>query len=156
MLNATLALHGVTSNMVRDEGWRMIRIGGWLERSLQVSQLLRLGIVRHGLDVDRMVLNQALLAADSAVTHRRRYRGDVRPRTVLDLLLLDPENPRSLTFALTELRRHLGALKARPDRPGPSACSTELHRRVRRHRPDRDGRPRRRDCARTWSSTSTR
>ena len=121
MLNATLALHGVTSNMMRDEGWRMIRIGGWIERSLQVSRLLRLGIVRHGLDVDRMVLNQALLAADSAVTHRRRYRGYVRPRTVLDLLLLDPENPRSVAFALAELHRHLGALKAstgssRPER----------------------------------------
>ncbi|MCX6398149.1 MAG: circularly permuted type 2 ATP-grasp protein [Propionibacteriales bacterium] len=121
MLNATLALHGVTSNMMRDEGWRMIRIGGWIERALQVARLLRLGIVRHGLDVDRMVLNQALLAADSAVTHQRRYRGYVRPRTVLDLLLLDPENPRSVLFALTELRRHLGDLKAstgstRPER----------------------------------------
>lgn len=121
MLNATLALHGVTANMMRDDGWRMIRIGGWIERALQVSQLLRLVIVRHGLDVDRMVLNQSLLAADSAVTHRRRYRGYVRPRTVLDLLLLDPENPRSVAFALAELRRHLGALKAstgstRPER----------------------------------------
>lgn len=126
MLNATLALHGVTSNMVRDEGWRMIRIGGWLERSLQVAQLLRLGSVRRGLDVDRMVLNQALLAADSAVTHRRRYRGDVRPRTVLDLLLLDPENPRSLTFALTELRRHLGALKASTGSTRPERLLAEL------------------------------
>lgn len=126
MLNATLALHGVTSNMVRDEGWRMIRIGGWLERSVQIARLLRIGIVRHGLDVDRMVLNQALLAADSAVTHRRRYRGYVRPRTVLDLLLLDPENPRSLTFALAELRRHLAALKASTGSTRPERLLDEL------------------------------
>ena len=126
MLNATLALHGVTSNMMRDEGWRMIRIGGWIERSLQVSRLLRLGIVRHGLDVDRMVLNQALLAADSAVTHRRRYRGYVRPRTVLDLLLLDPENPRSVAFGLAELQRHLGALQASTGSSRPERLLEEL------------------------------
>lgn len=126
MLNATLALHGVTSNMMRDDGWRMIRIGGWLERALQVSRLLRLGIVRHGLDVDRMVLNQALLAADSAVTHQRRYRGYVRPRTVLDLLLLDPENPRSVTFALAELSRHLGALKGSTGSTRPERLLAEL------------------------------
>ncbi|MET3961316.1 putative circularly permuted ATP-grasp superfamily protein/putative alpha-E superfamily protein [Marmoricola sp. OAE513] len=126
MLNATLALHGVTSNMVRDEGWRMIRIGGWLERAMQVAQLLRLVIVRNGLDVDRMVLNQALLAADSAVTHRRRYRGYVRPRTVLDLLLFDDENPRSVEFALTELRRHLGALRASTGSTRPERLLEEL------------------------------
>jgi uncharacterized circularly permuted ATP-grasp superfamily protein/uncharacterized alpha-E superfamily protein len=126
MLNATLALHGVTSNMVRDEGWRMIRIGGWIERALQVSQLLRLVIVRNGLDVDRMVLNQSLLAADSAVTHRRRYRGYVRPRTVLDLLLFDEENPRSVEFALVELRRHLGALKGSTGSTRPERLLDEL------------------------------
>lgn len=126
MLNATLAVHGVTANMMRDEGWRMIRVGGWLERALQVTQLLRLGIVRHGLDVDRMVLNQSLLAADSAVTHRRRYRGYVRPRTVLDLLLLDPENPRSVAFALTELRRHLGGLRASTGSTHPERLLDEL------------------------------
>jgi uncharacterized circularly permuted ATP-grasp superfamily protein/uncharacterized alpha-E superfamily protein len=126
MLTATLAVHGITSNMVRDEGWRMIRIGGWIERALQVSRLLRLVIARHGLDVDRMVLNQALLAADSAVTHRRRYRGYVRPRTVLDLLLFDEENPRSVEFALVELRRHLGALKASTGSTRPERLLDEL------------------------------
>ena len=121
MLNATMAMQGITGNMMRDEGWRMIRVGGWLEQALQLTRLLRLVTVRHGLDVDRMVLTQTLIAADSSVTHRRRYHGYVRPRTVLDLLLADPENPRSLVFALTQARRHLGSLKAstgstRPER----------------------------------------
>ncbi|MFL6156563.1 MAG: circularly permuted type 2 ATP-grasp protein [Marmoricola sp.] len=126
MLNSTMALHGVTANMMRDEGWRMIHVGGWVERALQVTQLLRLVIVRHGMDVDRMVLNQTLLAADSSVTHRRRYRGYVRPRTILDLLLTDPENPRSLIFALTEMRHHLGALKASTGSTRPERLLDEL------------------------------
>jgi uncharacterized alpha-E superfamily protein len=126
MLNATMAVHGVTANMMRDEGWRMIRIGGWLERGLQVTSLLRLVVGRRGLDTDRIVLNQTLLAADSSITHRRRYRGYVRPRTVLDLMLADPENPRSLTFALTELRRHLSTLKASTGATRPERLLDEL------------------------------
>jgi uncharacterized circularly permuted ATP-grasp superfamily protein/uncharacterized alpha-E superfamily protein len=126
MLTATMALHGITGNMMRDEGWRMIRVGGWVEKALQITQLLRLVIVRRGLDVDRMVLNQTLIAGDSAVTHRRRYRGDVRPRTVLDLLLADPENPRSLIFALTQLRRHLGDLKSSTGSTRPERLLDEL------------------------------
>ncbi|HEX4191259.1 MAG TPA: circularly permuted type 2 ATP-grasp protein [Marmoricola sp.] len=126
MLNATMALHGITGNMVRDEGWRMIHVGGWLERALQLTQMLRMAVVRRGIDIDRMVLNQLLVAADSTVTYRRRYGGYVRPRTVLDLLLLDPENPRSLLFALTELRRHLGDLKSSTGSTRPERLLDEL------------------------------
>lgn len=126
MLNSTMALHGVTANMMRDEGWRMIHVGGRLEHALQITRLLRIVITRRGLDVDRMVFNQVLLAADSSVTHRRRYRGYVRPRTILDLLLDDPENPRSLVFALTEMRQHLGALKASTGSTHPERLLDEL------------------------------
>ena len=45
-----------------------------------------------------------LSAAESAVTHRRRYRGYVRTGGVLELLLTDTDNPRSLAFALAEAR----------------------------------------------------
>ncbi|MCZ4499035.1 MAG: hypothetical protein JWQ74_1588 [Marmoricola sp.] len=126
MLNSTMALHGVTANMMRDEGWRMIHVGGWLEHALQITRLLRIVITRRGLDVDRMIFNQVLLAADSSVTHQRRYRGYVRPRTILDLLLDDPENPRSLVFALTEMRQHLGVLKASTGSTHPERLLDEL------------------------------
>jgi uncharacterized alpha-E superfamily protein len=44
--------------------------------------------------------------------HRRRYRGSMRAADVLDLLLLDHSNPRSLAFALARLREHLAAMPA--------------------------------------------
>lgn len=121
-LTGVLALHGVFSSMVRDPGWHMIGAGRALERCVQLGHLLRLTTtVRRGIDVDRTVLGAVLSSAESAVTHQRRYRGWVRPAGVLDLLLLDHANPRSLLFNLTELRDHLAAMPAstgstRPER----------------------------------------
>uniref|UniRef100_UPI0026020908 alpha-E domain-containing protein n=1 Tax=uncultured Nocardioides sp. TaxID=198441 RepID=UPI0026020908 len=105
-----------------DDGWHMIGAGRSLERSVQLVHLLRsTTTVRRGIDVDRTVLNAVLESAESAVTHRRRYRGYVRPAGVLELLVLDPDNPRSLAFSLAEVRDHLAALPAstgstRPER----------------------------------------
>ncbi len=110
MLTGVLALQGVTASMMRDSGWHMIGAGRCLERSLQLTHLLAgATTVRRGIDVDREVLNAVLTTSESAVTHRRRYRGYVRPSGVLELLLMDTENPRSLVFSLGELRRHLAA-----------------------------------------------
>ncbi|MGA8258074.1 MAG: circularly permuted type 2 ATP-grasp protein, partial [Nocardioides sp.] len=79
MLTGVLSLQGVTASMIRDAGWHMIAVGRYLERSLQVCHLLAATTtVRRGIDVDREVLNSVLVTAESAVTHRRRYRGYVR------------------------------------------------------------------------------
>lgn len=122
MLTGVLSLQGVTANMMRDPGWRMICTGRAIERGLQLCQLLRATTtVRRGIDVDRDVHNAVLAAAESAVTHRRRYRGYVRLASVLDLLLTDIENPRSLAFGIAEMRQHLSAMpestgSTRPER----------------------------------------
>jgi uncharacterized alpha-E superfamily protein len=111
MLTGILSLQGVTANMIRDPGWRMICTGRAVERGLQLCHLLRATVtVRRGIDTDRDVHTAVLSAAESAVTHRRRYRGSVRLHGVLDLLLSDRENPRSLAFGLAELREHLAAM----------------------------------------------
>lgn len=122
MLTGILALQGITASMIRDSGWHMQEAGRALERSLQLCHLLSTtATVRRGIDVDREVLTGVLLASESAVTHRRRYRGYVRPAGVLDLLLTDAENPRSLAFSLHRLADHLAALpgstgSTRPER----------------------------------------
>lgn len=122
MLTAMLSLHGVTTNMMRDASWHMIEAGRFLERALQVCHLLSATVtVRRGIRADREVLEATLTAAESIVTHRRRYRGSVRISDALDLLLLDGDNPRSIAFALASLRGHLAAMPAstgstRPER----------------------------------------
>lgn len=122
MLTCILSFQGVTASMMRDSGWRMIEAGRMLERALQICHLLAATAVdRRGHRVDREVLETMLTAAESVVTHRRRYRGSVRTADALELLLLDRDNPRSIAFALAELRAHLAAMPAstgstRPER----------------------------------------
>jgi uncharacterized circularly permuted ATP-grasp superfamily protein/uncharacterized alpha-E superfamily protein len=122
MLTGLLALHGATASMVHDEGWETLEAGRSLERCLQVVALLRRAVtVRRGIDVDRHLHQGVLTATESAVTHRRRYRGFVRVTTLAELLLADRGNPRSLRFNLEALRAHVAALPAssgstRPER----------------------------------------
>lgn len=125
MLTGILALQGVTANMMRDPGWHMIGLGRSIERALQLTRLLRpTATIRRGIDVDREVLNAVLTAAESSVTHQRRYRGYVRVSGVLELLLLDVENPRSLAFGHDRMREHLAAL---PESSGSSRPERLLH-----------------------------
>lgn len=113
MLAAMLSLYGVTANMIRDTGWHMIEAGRYLERGLQLCELLTAGFAeRRDGHAARNVLEAVLIASESVVTYRRRYRGSARAADVLDLLLLDRSNPRSLRFALDELRTHLAAMPA--------------------------------------------
>jgi uncharacterized circularly permuted ATP-grasp superfamily protein/uncharacterized alpha-E superfamily protein len=122
MLTGVLSLQGVTANMIQDAGWRMIELGRYLERALQVCLLLRATAapVRGG-DAERAVLEATLMAAESSVTHRRRHRGDARMAGALELLVTDAANPRSMAFALARVGDHLRALPSstgstRPER----------------------------------------
>ncbi|TYL49695.1 circularly permuted type 2 ATP-grasp protein [Nocardioides sp. BGMRC 2183] len=126
MLAGVLSLQGVTASMIRDPGWHMIGLGQHLERSLQLCRLLRVVTARRGLEVDREVLTAVLASAESAVTHRRRYRDYVRPAGVLDLLLMDAENPRSLAFSLDQAARHLAAQQASTGSTRPERLLDEL------------------------------
>lgn len=110
MLTALLALQGVAANMIRDAGWHMIETGRALERGLQVSALLRATMVTRTVgEVEQEVLEAVLRASESVVTHRRRYRGALYAQGVIDLLVCDAENPRSLRFALARVREHIAA-----------------------------------------------
>lgn len=131
MLNGVLALTGITASMIRDPGWHMICAGQALERVQQVARLLRATLVeRRGLDTDRRVLNAVLGSTESVVTHRRRHRGYVKVGSVLDLLLLDPANPRSVASSLTELRTHLAAMPGSTGATRPERLLDELTERV--------------------------
>lgn len=126
MLTVVLSMQGMTASMMRDAGWHMIETGRFLERGLQVCQLLNAIVERRDARTDRIVLEGVLTASESIVTSRRRFRGAVRPGDALDLLLRDPDNPRSLAFALTQLRGHLAAAPASTGSSRPERLLDEL------------------------------
>ncbi|MFM2078044.1 MAG: hypothetical protein RJA49_1934 [Actinomycetota bacterium] len=102
------ALSGLMmESTVRGPSWRFLDLGRRIERALAV-----LGAVEAvlGLDVPlfaQQPLSDAVLGAnESLVAYRRRYRSEVDLRAVLDLLLQDDANPRSLSYQLDRLREH--------------------------------------------------
>jgi uncharacterized alpha-E superfamily protein len=112
VLSGLLALAGIaTENMVRDPGWYMLESGRGLERALQILALLRVTLCRErAAETDRLVLEAVLAAAESIVTFRRRYLTRSSVDAVLELLVIDPVNPRSVAYQLQRIRTDLRAL----------------------------------------------
>jgi uncharacterized alpha-E superfamily protein len=112
MVTGLLALCGIASeNMVRDPGWYMLDSGRGLERALQVSSLLRVTLCQQrSVEAERLVTEAVLAATESIVTFRRRYRGRTGVEAVVDLLVLDMGNPRSVAYQLQRIRADLRAI----------------------------------------------
>lgn len=112
VLSGLLALTGITSeNMVRDPGWHLLDSGRGLERALQVVALLAATLDRsRSAAVDELVTEAVLVASESIVTFRRRYRGRSGPVAVLELLVADPYNPRSVAYQLQRIGADLAAV----------------------------------------------
>ena len=112
VLSGLLALTGIAGeNMVRDPGWFMLDSGRGLERAIQVLALLGATLVdAHERDTDRVVLEAALTSAESIVTFRRRYRGRSGVPAVLELLVLDTYNPRSVVYQLHRMQTDLRSI----------------------------------------------
>ncbi len=97
----------VHENMYRFAGWRFLELGRRLERAVQIARIT--GWLT-GPDAPDGSLEMLLEIGDSVMSHRRRYSVSAGPQSAIDLLILDPLNPRSVLFQLTELRDQLETL----------------------------------------------
>ncbi|HYA05583.1 MAG TPA: circularly permuted type 2 ATP-grasp protein [Xanthobacteraceae bacterium] len=105
------ALSGLAQeNMTQLAGWRFLELGRRIERALLTCRLTRsfadAGAIDGGLDV-------LLELADSQISYRQRYVMVAALAPVVDLVMLDPNNPRSVVFQLDRIEAHLGALPKR-------------------------------------------
>jgi len=114
MLSALSGL--LMENTTRGEGWRFVDLGRRIERALLLAELLRAAVVEvpPGADPYLLILLQV---ADSSITYRTRYLSLLRTDLVLQLLLVDELNPRSIGFQLTALVDQFASLGDRND-PG--------------------------------------
>ena len=94
-------------NMTRLAGWRFLELGRRIERALLTCRLTRAFADKDGPDGS---LDLLLELADSQISYRQRYVMIAAPAPVLDLVMLDPNNPRSVEFQLDRIETHLGAL----------------------------------------------
>jgi uncharacterized circularly permuted ATP-grasp superfamily protein/uncharacterized alpha-E superfamily protein len=105
------ALSGLAQeNMTQLAGWRFLELGCRIERAIITARLARCfaltGAPEGGLEV-------LLELADSQITYRQRYVMVAARAPVIDLVVLDPNNPRSVAFQLDRIEAHLAALPGR-------------------------------------------
>jgi uncharacterized circularly permuted ATP-grasp superfamily protein/uncharacterized alpha-E superfamily protein len=98
----------VLDGMTRGLGWRFLSLGRRVERLASLTTMLQVAIAEgrnHGLD-------WLLELADSTVTYRSRYLVAPEWLPVLDLLLREEANPRSIAFQVKGLTEYIAKLEA--------------------------------------------
>ena len=109
VLEPLLALAGIASNgMVRDATWAFVDAGLRVERAQRTADLIARTLGSELAPViEGLVTDAVLRVGDSIITHRRRTAMGTGPadglESVLELLVQDAQNPRSLRFQLDRL-----------------------------------------------------
>jgi uncharacterized circularly permuted ATP-grasp superfamily protein/uncharacterized alpha-E superfamily protein len=97
----------VHENMYRFAGWRFLEIGRRLERGIQLASIVSWFTAS---EAPEGALDMLLEIGDSVMTHRRRYAVSAGSDSYVDLLVLDPLNPRSVLFQVADLREQIEKL----------------------------------------------
>jgi uncharacterized alpha-E superfamily protein len=96
-------------NMTRGYGWRFLDMGRRIERVRAINHLVQ-HLTVHGDPEADGGLELLLELADSTMTYRGRYHTAPQLARVLDLVLADESNPRSIAFQTARLGEHLAVL----------------------------------------------
>jgi uncharacterized alpha-E superfamily protein len=94
-------------NMSQLAGWRFLELGRRSERAIATCRF-----VRQFADAaaPEGALDVLLELADSQITYRQRYVMVAARAPVVDLVVLDPNSPRSVAYQLDRIEAHLAAL----------------------------------------------
>lgn len=102
-----------TDRMTRDDGWRLLSIGRHVERLNFLATALGLSFDTTAVDTEGGF--EALLGLfDSTITFHGQYQQSRDVAALIDLLVLDRDNPRSLAWVAHTLRGRLAKLAQSP------------------------------------------
>lgn len=112
-LRVIAAFYGLAhENMYRPAGWRFLDMGARVERAIAVARVTR-RLAEGKPGADR--LGRLLDLTDAQVIYRARYISGPALEPVIDLVLLDDANPRSVAFQVDRLVEHLRQLSRREE-----------------------------------------
>ncbi len=98
-----------TDRMTRDDGWRLLSIGRLLERLGFLSGSLAEGF-ETGSVLDTGGFEAMIALFDSTITFRAQYQQSRDVAALVDLVVLDRDNPRSLGWVTQTLRGRIAKL----------------------------------------------
>jgi uncharacterized circularly permuted ATP-grasp superfamily protein/uncharacterized alpha-E superfamily protein len=108
--NRTAAMTGAqTDRMTRDDGWRLLSTGRHLERLGFLAHELALGF-STGAIFDESGFEAIVALFDSTITFHAQYQQRHDVPALIDLLVLDRDNPRSLAWVAHTLRGRIAKL----------------------------------------------
>jgi len=113
----------VHENMYRFFGWRFLTIGRLHERAMGMSALLA---VLADPEAPPGALDLAVEVGDSVLTHRRRFTMATSRETVIDLLALDPNNPRAMRHQIDGMKEQIDMLPGANDHGALSPLAREM------------------------------
>lgn len=101
------ALVGFQSDrMTRDLGWHVMSLGRLIERLTTMSNMLTTFFNHEAIQSSRG-FDALLVLFDSVITFRGRYQRQQETQALLDLLVMDPTNPRSINCIATHINHEL-------------------------------------------------
>jgi uncharacterized circularly permuted ATP-grasp superfamily protein/uncharacterized alpha-E superfamily protein len=120
---AALAAFGglAAESMTRTQGWRFMELGRRLERALHTLVLVQNFLISNA-GQSPTLLEMLLEVGDGLMTYRSRYLAQLRLAPVLDLLLTDETNPRSVAYQLAAIAQDVAHL---PPSDAPALLSDE-------------------------------
>jgi uncharacterized circularly permuted ATP-grasp superfamily protein/uncharacterized alpha-E superfamily protein len=98
-----------TDRMTRDDGWRLLSIGRHIERLAFLSSALMRGINTGSLSTDGG-FDAMVELFDSAITFHAQFQQSRDMAALVDLLVIDRDNPRSISWIAHTLRGRLARL----------------------------------------------
>ncbi len=112
LISNLLALVGIVNeSMIRDTGWLFVELGRRLERASQTASLVRALLFTHFDDSQESIILESLgMTVESLISYRRRFGGSLKINSMLELVLMDASNPRSVDYQLKSIVNTIYAL----------------------------------------------
>lgn len=112
LITSLVAFIGLNRESIsREQGWIMLDAGRKIEQSLLLIRMLRATLVSFTNEDVAYNLQEAVLKSNEALAnYRYKYRVPIQLALVLELLLLDINNPRSLIHQLDRIKNHFTQL----------------------------------------------
>ncbi|MFO1062639.1 MAG: circularly permuted type 2 ATP-grasp protein [Pirellulales bacterium] len=125
LVTELVALSGLAAeSMTRTQAWRFLELGRRIERAWQTAVLCRATLSPPS-PHENDVLEAVLITVDSVMTYRSRYLASLQPAPVIDLVITDETNPRSIVYQLAVIAEHVDRLP-RSGADGPRTMEQRL------------------------------
>ena len=117
VMTSTMLFQGLTDQtMAHDQRWLFAQLAKYLERIDVTSRLIQTKYdILRGAELETPIRNihwmAVLRSCCSIEAYRRQHLGDMDPLRVAGFLILEPEFPRSIRFAVTQAHEAIGRIR---------------------------------------------